>query len=164
MNNLEKVNKVLNQNKTYISQAMADRMFESEYNTQAINFLLETETTCKIEFRGLARPPWNKDNEVNSYRVTLKNKKHTYEFEFFDSISNTEKGKKATYDFYSVLACLDINIPENFDDFISEFGYEFSSEAEYIRVKAVHLACLDQAKNLRKLFNEEQLEKLSEIR
>lgn len=163
MTNLEKVNKILPKNHRYISEAMAERMLESEYNTQAINFLFETETTCEIEFTGLSKSPWGK-TRVNSYRVTLKNKKHEYTFDFYDSIKNTEDGKKATYDFYSVLACMSHYTPESFDDFCSEFGYEFKNESEYIKAKSTHMACLDEQKNLRKLFNEDQLEKLMEIR
>ena len=163
MQNVEKVNKVCPQNRTYISENYADKILSSEYNQQAVNFLLETETTCEIEFTGLSKPSWG-NTRVNSYRVTLKNKKHEYIFDFYDSIKNTEENKKATYDFYSVLACMSHYTPESFDDFCSEFGYEFKSESEYIKAKSTHMACLDEQKNLRKLFNEEQLEKLQEIR
>lgn len=162
MTNVEKINKVLPNNHRYISENMANNILESKYNRQAVEFLLETETTCDIKFLGLRKQPWS-DKKVNSYDVTLKNARHTYTYEFFDSIKNAEDGKKATYDFYSVIACMGHYVPESFDDFISEFGYEFKTEAEYIKVKNTHLACLDQVKNLKKLFTSEQLEKLAEI-
>lgn len=44
MTNVEKINKVLNQNARYISASMADTILESEYNKQAVEFLLEAET------------------------------------------------------------------------------------------------------------------------
>lgn len=163
MTNVEKINKILPNNHRYISPAMAEKMLNCEYNAQAINFLLETETTCEIEFTGLSKPSWGK-TRVNSYRVTLKNKKHEYTFDFYDSIKNTEDNKKATYNFYSVIACMDLNYSSNFDDFCSEFGYTFNNEREYIKAKQTYFAIVEQDENLRKLFSEEQLEKLQEIR
>lgn len=164
LTNVEKINKVLPNSASYISTSTADKLLESEYQRQAVDFLLETGTTCEIASSGLRRPSWaNKEQAVNSYSVTLKNKKHSYTFEFFDSINNTEKKKSATLDFYSVLACMGHYTPESFDEFCSDYGYEFKNESDYIRVKSIHLACLDQDKNLRKLFTEDEMQKLSEI-
>lgn len=160
---VEKVNQVIGHNRSYISASLAEKTLLSEYNTKAVDFLLETQTTCDIVFEGLACPSWDKKRKVNSYSVTLKNAKHSYTFEFFDSIHNTEKGKKSTLDFYSILACMSYTTPESFDDFCADFGYEFKNESEYIKAKSTHLACLDQDKNLRKLFTSDELEKLSEI-
>lgn len=166
MTDVQKIYRVIPANNCrYLSDAQAAKILANEYQKQAVDFLTETETTCEIVFLGLRSPTWDriKKREVNVYKVTLKNEKHSYTFEFFDSISNTEKGKKATYDFYSVLACMGHYTPESFDDFCSEFGYEFANESEYIHIKSIHLACLDQDKNLKKLFTEDQLQKLSEI-
>jgi len=136
---------------------------ESEYNRQAIDFLVETDTTCDIELIGQDFSSWNKKSKVNKYSVTLKNKRHSYTFDFWDSIANTEKNKKAKYDFYSILACVTKYVPDSFDEFCSDFGYEFKNETEYIKAKQTHLDCLEQVKNLKKLFTSEQFEKLSEI-
>lgn len=160
---VEKVNQVIGHNRSYISGMLAEKTLSSEYNSKAVDFLLETQTTCDIVFEGLASPPWDKKRKVNSYSVTLKNAKHSYTFEFFDSINNTEKGKKSTLDFYSVLACMSYTTPESFDEFCSEFGYSFANESEYIEAKSTHLSCLDQDKNLRKLFTSDELQKLLEI-
>ena len=148
--------------RTYATQS-CDKAFKSEYNKQAIQFLLKTNTECKIEFIGKQIAPSWGNQSVNTYTVTLKNSKSSYTYTFYDSISNTEKKKSLTLEFYSVLACLGSYYPESFDDFISEFGYTFDSEREYIRVKQIHLNCLDESKALRKLFNEEELRELSEI-
>lgn len=162
MTNLEKINRVL-PTISYISEVRADEILESEYQKQAIDFLIESETTCEIVLKGLSEPSWDEKREVFKYRVTLRNKRHSWSFDFFDSIHNTEKNKRATFNFYSVIACLSYYTPESFDEFCAEFGYEFKNESEYIKVKSIHLACLDQAKNLKKLFTEDQLVKLSEI-
>ncbi len=137
--------------------------FENSYNKDAIDFLLETETECNIHFMSKQFPSWGKE-EVNTYSVTLKNKRSSYTFTFYDSIKNTQDRKSATFQFYSVLACLDSNYAESFDDFISDFGYEIKTERDYVRIKKIHLDCIDESKALRKLFTEEQLEKLNDIR
>lgn len=163
MKNVEKINKVLPNNFKYVSDNAANKALESKYNQQAVDFLIKAETTCEIVFMGLDKVGWGKTN-VNKYEVTLKNKNHSYTFNFWDSISNTQKNNKATFDFYSVLASLELYTQENFDDFCAELGYGFKNETEYIKVKNIHLACLDQEKNLKKLFNQEQLNELAEIR
>lgn len=163
MTNVEKINKVIGNNRRYISEVIASNALKSEYNKKAISFLIETDTTCDIELIGLRNTTWGSKRDVNAYNVTLKNAKHSYTFEFFDSINNTEKNKSARLDFYSVLVCMRHYIPESFDEFCSDFGYEFKNETEYIKAKGIHLACLDQDKNLKKLFTDEQLTKLQEI-
>jgi hypothetical protein len=164
MTNVEKINLVVDRSKHYISPERADQILSSEYQKQAVDFLIETKTTCEIEFIGLRKPNWdNGKREVNSYKVTLKNARHTWSFDFFDSVHNTEKNIRANYNFYSVLSCMGHYTPESFDEFCSDYGYEFKNETEYIKAKSIHLACLDQDKNLRKLFTEEQMQKLSEI-
>lgn len=146
----------------YLSQHKLETIFQCTYNVQAIKFLLETETTCTIVLDGKAKASWGK-SLVDKYTVTLRNSRHFYSFDFFNSIHDTEKNIKATFKFYSVLACLSSHVSESFDDFCAEYGYEFKNETEYIKAKSAHLACLDQAKNLRKLFTAEQLEQLSDI-
>lgn len=162
MQDLKETFHKLTQQRHYASDELLKRLQSSEYQMQAINFLLETETTCDIVLVGQDVSSWSK-TAVNKYSVTLKNKKHSYTFNFWDSIANTQANKSARFDFYSVLACLGFYTPESFDDFCAEFGYEFKNESDYIKAKQTHLDCLDQQRQLRKLFTAEQLEKLSEI-
>lgn len=164
MNNRDKLNEILiDYNRTWLSDQQIDGIFKSEYNRQAIDFLYKTKTKIKIESLYKDYPNWQREHMVNKYRVTLKNKKHSYNYEFFDSIKNTQDNSSLKYNFYSVLACLGFYTPDLFDEFCSEFGYEFKNETEYIKTKSIHLACLDQNKNLRKLFTSDELELLSEI-
>lgn len=137
-------------------------LFKSDYQVQAINFLANSETTCQIDPIGKTFPSWG-NKAVNTYSVTLKNKRGEYTFTFYDSISNTEKKKSARLDFYSVLACLGFYIPENFDEFCADFGYTFKTEEDYIKVKQTHISCLNQEKALRKMFTAEEMEELAEI-
>ena len=163
MKNVEKINKILPNNARYISENAANKILKDKYQQQAVDFLLETKTTCEIVFKGLSKTSWSGMREVNRYEVTLKNDKSSYTFEFFDSIKNTENNKKATFDFYSVLTCLSLNYSRDFDDFCSEYGYSFKTEKEFIKVKQAYFAVCEQDEALRKLFNEDELIKLSDI-
>lgn len=138
-------------------------LFKSEYQMQAINFLAKTKTTCQIDFIGMSVPTWGK-YPVNTYSVTLKNERGEFTFTFHDSINNTEKKKSARLDFCSVLACIGYDVPESFDCFCAEFGYSFKTEEEYIKAKQTHIDCLKQEKALRKMFNDEEIEELNEIK
>lgn len=158
----ELINKVLPQNERcrYLSNYI--EKFNNEYNMSAINFLIKADTTCNIELVGKSVPRWG-EQAVNTYQVTLVNSKSKYTYTFYDSIYNTTNNKKITYDFYSALACLNTYCHDNFDDFCSDYGYEFKNERDYIKVKQVHLEVLDQNKQLCKLFTSEQLEELNNI-
>lgn len=146
----------------FASKSIEDA-FKNEYNVKAIEFLNSSLTECDIRFLNKDFPSWQNKEQVNKYSVTLKNKKHSYTFDFYDSIKNTNDKKSSVLNFYNVLACLSLYYPENFDDFINEFGYEIKTERDYIRIKKIHLDCLDESKALSKLFTSEELEKLSEI-
>lgn len=137
-------------------------LFKSEYQVQAINFLARTKTTCQIDLLGQSIPEWG-EQSVNTYSVTLKNDRGEYTFTFYDSLNNTEKKKSARLDFYSVLACIGYDVPENFDEFCSDFGYSFKTEEEYIKAKQTHMGCLNQYRHLCKLFTSEEMEELQEI-
>lgn len=162
MNNREVLNKITDSRGGYLSDNKLSTIFTCKYNKQAIDFLVATSTKMTFLKLGLAVPSWGK-SLVNKYLVTLENKKHSFSFEFHDSIVNTENKVTLEYKFYSVLAALGYNVPESFDDFCSEFGYEFKNESDYIKTKQTHIACLHEYKNLRKLFTDEQLNMLSEI-
>jgi len=150
----------------YLSESRAKKILESEYQMRAVEFLIETGTTCRIEFTGLSRLSWS-NKRHNSYEVTLSRlrdgKRLVYTFPFYDSIRNTEEGKKATYDFYSILACLNLSHCNSFDDFCSDYGYEFKTEREYTKAKQTYLDVMEQDRELRRMFNAEELQKLSKI-
>ena len=167
LTNVELINAVLPNNHRPVSERVADSALESQYNRQAAEFLYSTKTTCKIQLVGKALPSWG-TQAVDTYSVTLKNTRHEYTFQFHDSIRNTKirasgKGKSLTYEFYDILAALGYYVPDSFDEFCAEFGYEFKNESEYIKVKSTHLACIDERRKLRKLFTESELDQLVDI-
>ena len=162
ISNEKLVNTILPKNSRYLAKSTCDKMLENDYQRQAIEFLYHSKTTCEIFPLGLSRPTWS-DRGHNSYKVVMQNSKHKFSFTYYDSIANTEKKVSAKYDFYSVLACMTTYCPESFDEFCSDFGYEFKNESECLKVKSTHLEILAQISVLKKMFTEEELEALGEI-
>ncbi len=164
MNNRDKLNDILIEyNRIYSSDIMISKIFKSEYNCQAIEFLLKTKTKIDITSNGQAYPNWQDQHIVNRYTITLKNSRHEYKFDFHDSIRNTQDNKSMKYDFYSALAGLGHDTPESFDEFCLDYGYQFENESEYIKTKSIHLDCLEQNKNIEKLFTYDEIQLLQEI-
>lgn len=64
---------------------------------------------------------------------------------------------------YDILACLSSYYPETFEDFCSEFGYDEQSLSNYPKVMEIFTACKAEERGLRQLFNDDELEQLSEI-
>jgi hypothetical protein len=153
-------------NKVYASRLAAKLISKCDYNLEALNFLHETKTVLLVEKLGLFKPNWG-DKRVNTYEVTLKNDKHVYSFNFYSSINDTYSSERDKlghiYRFYDYLACLNLSYFSDFDDFCNEFGCSWNTENDYIRLKQVYFDVLDQDKNLRLLFTDEELERLSEI-
>ena len=155
----------------------------SQYLQQAKSFLEETNTKIDIVKIGCLITPWsNTDKPVNTYSVTLTNKRHTYNFKFYSSIQDTYGPYDERYDnywgscehrarkkwriemrkkdyTYDVLACLNIDYSEDFEDFCSDFGYSDDSITAHRTYDAVRT----ETKNLKRLFTESELEKLSEV-
>lgn len=138
--------------KTHISQ------LSCPYLTEAINFLYDTETTIDIKLVYQSTPPWNEEEPVNVYRVTLRNKHYTYEFNFYSSIYDTygpdPKRGESMFDrdrrlrehkkiqarklrIYDILACLQIDYIEDFEDFCVQYGYNVDSRKALATWEAV---------------------------
>ena len=81
-------------------------------------------------------------------------------FDFWSSIADAQAGIK-TVSAYSVLACIsgDANCPDNFADFLAEYGYEQDS----IKALQTFRRCSSFAKRLQSFFTAGELEQLAEI-
>lgn len=151
-----------------------------EYIQQAEKFLTDTNTTMEVKFTGRTKKDWTgEERDHDSYSITLKRlyktggqftHNKTYTFPFYDSLNNTEKNDELsitkrvlTISAHDVLACLNPYCEELFDDFVSEFGYTWDSEEEYLKIKQIHFDCVDQARQLRAMYNSEELDQLAEI-
>lgn len=64
---------------------------------------------------------------------------------------------------YAILSCIGGYVPEVFEDFCSEFGYDDQALSEYPRVMNIFTQCQMEARGMRQLFTEGQREQLSEI-
>ena len=130
------------------------------YEQQGKDFLKETETTINImQAVPQKSPNWIKegDNHGIHYSVTLKNERGEYVFNFWGSIEDRRTSKRPLA--YDVLACLDPLFEDNFEDFCDSYGYDSDS----IRALKIFEACQEQERGLKRIFTEEQLQKLSDI-
>lgn len=127
----------------------------TEYQKQAIDFLTATNTKFIAKFKKHAIY-FNDDKQPRDiYRITLKNDRHKFSFDFGQSINNT--GKAPTE--YDVLACITKYDPYSFEDFCGEFGYNSDSRKTYKIYEAVE----NEWANVNKLFTSEEIEHLQEI-
>lgn len=127
----------------------------TDYQKQAIDFLNSTSTSFDVAFKkhDFYFPDDKEQRDI--FRITLKNKLHTYRFNFGQSIANTG----ITPEPYDVLACLTNYDPGTFENFCSDYGYYIDSRKAYKIYKAV----LKEWKNIELLFTPEQIELLQEI-
>ena len=103
-------------------------------------------------------------SEMNIQRYAEKK----YKIHWYD-VSAFEKGKaireldaikaEAIPNEYDVLACLEKYSYDSFSDFCAEFGYSTDS----ISARETFLACGEEYAGLRRIFTEEQMEKMREI-
>ncbi len=158
---------------------------QDTYLQQAHEFLKKTNTEMKIQRLGRQFAPWQdqkNDSPVNALLVTLKTDRHQYTFTFYTSLNDTygpelnprqyrstfklENAKKKhaaeikkkdyTYD---VLACLNVDYSEDFEDFCLNYGYETDSR----KALDTYLAVREETGNLKKLWSTSELELLHEI-
>lgn len=153
---------------------------ESKYQKEAKKFLSDTGTTIDIQISQTQdRPDWcsKTDQHGIQYKITLANARHTYTFDFWNSIHNraiieaienikyTSKQKKDEYkqkyqpNEYNIIACLSPMYESNFVDWCGYYGYDTDS----IKASKIYENCIKQDWNLRKLFDFEQLQALGEI-
>jgi hypothetical protein len=136
---------------------------KTDYNAQAKKFLVDTNTSIYIDKAvPQTEPLWAKKGEKHGidYSIRLKNSRHCYDFHFWDSIENAEKkpfSKKPTE--YDVLSCLNPLQENDFDEFCNAFGYDNDSR----QAEKIFNACVEQDRNLRKLWSIDELLLLREI-
>jgi len=157
----------------------------SEYEKQAQAFLDKFHITFEATWKGDKCPPWGtSDPKANG---PCPNCRHMHGDRFqveigrdltrmptvvraadlrilsFDFWNSHQAQQAGTTDLgaYDVLACLsgDVNCPDTFEDFCSEYGYEEDSRKAFNTFKR----CARFAERLRAFFSEEEREALQEI-
>lgn len=159
----------------------------NEYEKQAADFLAETNTTFKAEYKrtGLYFPKDKDPRDI--YEITLTRGTRSWSFEFGQSIADSgfyvQIGRskyplerkyldKTSYrsdldkihypkppTAYDVLACLTKYDVGTFENFCSEFGYDEDSRTAEKIYKAVYEEWL----NVQKMWSDTEIEKLQEI-
>ena len=97
MDNETKIQKIITPNK-YFSDLQIKKIFESEYNRQAIDFLVESNTTCDIELIGQDFSNWNKKSKVNTLTPEQFNEYERKAWQLIDSLGykNATRGSITT--------------------------------------------------------------------
>lgn len=139
----------------------------NEYIKQAQDFCKKYNVIIEITYKCTDKYFVDDKEKRDIYNVTIIRKNKKYDFAFGDSIANTQKNSKkdnlkikpSEYDILATLTKYDIG---DFDDFCSEFGYEFKTEKEYIKIKQLYFDVKEEYKNVINLFND-CLDDLSEI-
>lgn len=126
-----------------------------DYQKQAKDFLEKTGTEYAVEFLGRRiHPLWNDNFKRNTFEVTFKRNGIEHSFLFYDSQHKTENSFKLglhitelesniAEDIYTVLCCINMYIPDNYEDFCDEFGYDEYNHTNY---KTWELALTDWLK------------------
>ena len=136
----------------------------SEYEVQALDFLKKAEAQLHISRSGEVKGfPFDQHDTLwhQKYLITLTRKRKQYRFTFYDSHNNWLNNKRPSK--YDVLASVEKYEPYDFENFVSEFGYEIYDEADEKRVRKIYEACDKQYHRLLDLFGEDLMQELQEI-
>lgn len=129
-----------------------------EYNKEMRKILTHAGINVDIIYITKSFTNWDKDNLHNQYKVVLKRGKNEMQFDFWDSLYNTNNNKKPTT--YDVIACLEWYNIYDFEDFCFNFGYDIDS----IKAFNIYTECQKQQKELFQLIPEEEIrEQIREI-
>ena len=153
----------------------------NEYEKQASDFLKKNNAEIKIEYLKTGKHFDGDKEDRDIYIITIKRDKKEYNFNFGDSIVNTEKNQEkqrsyltgiytktgrrkqvVTPSSYDILACLQKYEVGDFDEFCSDYGYEFRTEREMVKIKQIYFAVSDEYKNVMRLFGD-CIDELQEI-
>ena len=134
----------------------------TNYQQQAKDFLVSCNATMEITKIGVEKNKlWNDQQFRNTYRATITTPLGTMWVKFWDSYDNRAKGITPTE--YDILACLQKYDVGDFDDFVSEFGYDIEEPADRRRVLQIYKAVVNEYKSVCRCFTEEQIDAMCEI-
>lgn len=144
----------------------------NEYSKQANEFCRKTGTTISIVYEDTvsSREAWGYDKNDprpnfmhDKYKVTLRKDGKMFSIHFYGS--NYDFLRNLRPDTYDILTCLSGDYFEGtIDDFVNEFGYEVNSWEDVKRIEKTYKAVCKETKSLKRLYNEDEIEMLLEIR
>jgi len=141
----------------------------NEYHTHAQRFLNDTGASLHVLHMGnKSHFPSDKKKGVTRdvYKVTLKNKDgDSYSFNWGNSINATNKGEKpSTYDILSSIS-MSVSDPGSFEDYAENYNHDKYDDYGRPNKEAMreYKAVLKEHKGITRLFDQEGLDRLSEI-
>jgi hypothetical protein len=137
----------------------------NEFDLQAETFLKLTKTKFSYKLVGEVRgfPNDDKDNSPRyHFRVTLKNAKHSYTFDFYGSNFDYMRNDQTLFA-YDILATIQKFEPAtSIDEFANEYGYELSND-NFKSISKIHKAVIKEYNAVVKLWNDDEINALMEI-
>lgn len=150
----------------------------NDYEQQAEQFLTQFQIEFAIAIAAVNTcPPWADgprngacpqcgSTHGNRHRVVFRHKGvgDRCSFEFWGSLNDAQERKLPSA--YDVLSCCssDLNSPDSFEEFCSEFGYTFETKKEERQTRQLFDRCHKQAERLQAFFSEEERAALEAIR
>jgi hypothetical protein len=128
----------------------------NEYDKQADDFLLKTETTFKAVKIAYEKYFGEDDEKRDIYKIVLKRGNQSWVLKFGQSLHDTHKMIKPSA--YDVLACIVKQDPGSFHDFCSEYGYNEDSK----KAEKIYQAVVEEYKNVMDMFGD-VIDELREI-
>lgn len=127
------------------------------YEKQAKDFCKKNGVEFKAEFLFYGHYFPDDKEKRDVYEITLKRNGKVWTFKFGQSISNSNKNRKAPTA-YDVLACIQKSEVGTHKDFCSDFGYDEDSRKGF----DIYLKVREEYRNCKKLFGD-IMEELQEI-
>ena len=129
----------------------------STYEVEARRVASKIGLTVKAEQKGDGCPPWKTPCDCihgDRYRVTLRKKRRSMSFDFWNSLKDMQDGKEPGY--YDVLSCIssDATGPTDPDEVVEEYGDMKPSQA---------IAAAKFSARLQAFFSGEEIDALGEV-
>lgn len=137
---------------------------KEDFKTDDLNdFMKKTETKVRIQKVACEPSPiFGPDdlNRHNKFKVTLTNKKGSAWIYFWDSVANTESGKRSSLETMVSgfgCGCEAVKDGQSLDEFVHTFGYDLSERS---RAQRDYDGCRKLYDRCKKIFDEKQIDEL----
>lgn len=144
----------------------------NEYEKQALDFCEKYGVEINFTYLGKQKREvvFGDDIARDTYSVDIIRNGNKFSLTFSDSLFNTEKNEASrrsrrkirTPAAYDILAGLTKDDPGDFDDFLSDFGFQITSHRDYLRFYSLYYGIKDEYTSVYKTFSD-CMEELSEI-
>jgi hypothetical protein len=171
---------------TYQTKTPKPEVSGEEYNKQAEAWLEATNSTLHVAYGRTGKYFEDDEEDRDIYRVTLKRGGAEYVFTFGQSIANSapwmrvgsmcrtdysyanhfadapwkQNPMRSQPDAYTILSSLEGTNPGTFEDFCGEFGYDTDSR----KAEKTYKAVVEQYLSLSRMYSQDELDKLADIR